>query len=132
MFLKRVLLAEMTPEDLDLIMAADRVGDEFNSILSNFVMRLWEGSFQLFRFQNGCLLTEVHEGCGGHKRLNILRFAGDWTVWHFEDIARDLQHIARDLDCEAIETMVYCPKLTKALTRVGARQEAVNMILGVE
>lgn len=122
---------QMSAEDFQQIFSADQAGPAFNSIAPpDTVARLWNGSLLLYRAgDKGIFLLEINEGGDGTKRLNIVRAAGEGLVLHPKEIASDLQHIARENNCNAIETIVYSPKLARALTRGGARQESVTMVL---
>jgi hypothetical protein len=74
------------------------------------------------------MLTEIFENVKT-RRLNLVRLCGKNLTLHFQEISRDLQHIARELNCNAIETIVYSEKLAKALSRGGAHKESVVMVL---
>lgn len=129
------MLEYVSPEKLDadlfeLLYVADGAGPRFNSIAPpEAVKRIWDGSLVIYKMPHGLMAVEVNEGGDGTKRLNLVRMAGNDLALHFEEISRDLQHIARDRGCVAIETMVYDEKLAKALTRGGAKQESVTMVL---
>lgn len=129
--LKRVDPKHLTVEDFAQLYTADQAGPAFNSIAPpDAVARLWDGSLLLYRAgDKGIFLLEINEGGDGTKRLNIVRAAGEGLVLHSKEIASDLQHIARENNCNAIETIVYSPKLARALTRGGAKQESVTMVL---
>lgn len=122
------------PDEFAELYRADAAGPAYNSISPpDAVRRLWDGSLMLYRAPNrGIMLVEVNEGGDGTKRLNLVRMAGKGLALHFEEISRDLQHIARDCDCVAIETIVYSEKLAKALTRGGAKLESYTMVLELD
>lgn len=119
-------------EDIALLYDADVCGPVFNTIAPpDLVKEIWSEDLLLYRYPSGLLLLEVHQGGNGDKRLNIVRWAGK-PMLSCKALAKDLQHIARELDCVAIETNVYSDGLAKALSRVGARKEAVVMVLELE
>lgn len=122
---------KLHPDDFAALYEADTAGEKFNSISpTEAVNRLWEKSLLLYRATGlGIFALEINEGGDGTKRLNIVRMSGSKLPLHFEEISRDLQHIARDHGCVAIETMVYDERLAKALARGGARQESITMVL---
>lgn len=126
--------SDIKPDEFAELYVADQAGPAFNSINpSDAVRRLWDGSLILYRAPDkGVMLVEVNEGGDGTKRLNLVRMAGKGLALHFEEISRDLQHIARDQGCVAIETMVYDEKLAKALTRGGAKLESYTMVLELD
>ena len=132
--LERVKPHDIKPEEFGELYRADGAGPAFNSINPvDAVSRLWEGSLILYRAPNrGVLAVEVNEGGDGTKRLNLVRMAGQDMALHFEEISRDLQHVAREHGCVAIETMVYDRKLAKALTRGGAQLESYTMVLELD
>jgi hypothetical protein len=126
--IERVIPSVVSPEDFALIFEADlNSPDHVKLSMKEIVDRIWQGTFQLWRHENGIILTEVT----AENRLNLVRASGRLAA-HFKTLGRDLQHAARVLNCNAIETIVYSPKLARALKRTGARQEAVVMVLELE
>lgn len=129
------MLEAIKPEQVDAdcfaqLYAADSAGPAFNSIPPpEMVRRIWSKEILLFGMPTGIMAVEVNQGGDGTKRLNLVRMAGKDLTLHFEEISRDLQHIAREHGCVAIETMVYDEKLARALARGGAKQESVTMVL---
>lgn len=121
----------LTPDDFAELIRADQKHPPFNSINpAECVRQLWDGSLLLYRVADrGLLMVEVNEGGDGTKRLNMVRLVGENIAFSFEQISNELQHIARELGCVAIETVVYSGKLVKALRRVGMQQESVTMVL---
>lgn len=131
------MLQAIKPEKLSAdefaeLARADQKHPPFNSINpAECVRQLWDGSLLLYRVADnrGLLMVEVNEGGDGTKRLNMVRLVGKDLMFKFEEISTALQHIARELGCVAIETVVYDRKLVKALSRVGMSQESVTMVL---
>lgn len=129
-----VPLEAMTEEDWQRLELAGQAGPKFHAIPQLLVEHLMRQKLMhvlRFRHASGLLLLEVCQGSPGHKRLRIVRASGDNVGWVFKEAAALLQHTAREWGCQQIETMVYNPRLAKALGRVGAKAEAVNMVLEV-
>lgn len=123
--LERVLPSALTPKDFQLLYEADANSPAVAKLhMADVVNRLWTGTFQLWRHKAGVILTEVTDD----RRLNLVRASGQLAA-HFKTLGQDLQHAARELNCNAIETIVYSPKLARALQRSGAKQEAIVMVL---
>lgn len=123
----------LSVDDFASFYEADANGPKFNTISPpEAVRRIWAGELLAYRAPGGTFLLEVVEGGDGTTRLGIVRMAGKGLALHFEQISRDLQHIARDHGCVAIETVVYDGRLAKALTRGGAKQEAITMVLELD
>lgn len=132
------MLEYVPPHALDadlfeLLYIADGAGPKFNSIAPpEAVRRIWDKSLLIYKMPEGVMACEVNTGGDGTKRLNLVRMAGENLALHFEEISRDLQHIAREHGCVAIETMVYDRKLARALTRGGAKLESYTMVLELD
>jgi hypothetical protein len=92
--------------------------------IAEIVKGIWTGDYQLFSCPYGIMLTEVVNG-----RLNLVRMTGTRMALFFNTISRDLQHHARELGCNAIETIVYSDKLARTLRRGGAKLESYTMVL---
>jgi hypothetical protein len=121
----------LSADDFAELIHADKQHPSFVSINpAECVRQLWDGSLLLYRLADrGLMMVEVNEGGDGTKRLNLVRMVGEQLTLRFEEISRDLQHIARELGCVAIETVVYSEKLARALRRGGAYQESTTMVL---
>jgi hypothetical protein len=131
--MQRVAPHQFTVEHIDRLHQADVNGPAFNKLsMGDVVRKLWLGEFLLYDAGKGTFLFEINEGSDGTKRLNIVRAAGEGITLKAAEIAADLQHIAREFGCVAIETIVYSPKLARALTRGGAKQEAIVVVLELE
>lgn len=120
--------SKLSAGDVALLQHADSISPNYVRIApAELIAGIWDGRFLLYRCPQGVFLLEVVD-C----RLNIVRMAGNRLAQCFQKIAVELQHIARNLGCVAIETNVYSSKLAKALTRAGAKQESVVMVLELE
>lgn len=124
--LVRIQPLELDIDDISWLVKANEEGPVSHQLpVTDMVSRIWQGSLQLFRAEcGGVMLTEVNG-----DRLNLVKMAGYKMALHFQAISRDLQHAARELGCNAIETNVYSEKLARALRRGGAKQESVVMVL---
>lgn len=131
--LQKVKPEQLSADDFASLYVADRNGPAFNSISPpDLVKQIWAGELLVYRLEDrGVILFEINIGGDGSKRLNIVRFAGENLALVFQQISNDLQHIARENGCDAIETCVYCPRLARALTRCNAREESITMVLEV-
>jgi hypothetical protein len=122
----------ITPDDLALLAAADVNAIPYNKIPADvLVKRLWAGEYQLFRAERGVLLTELNDA-NGLRRMSIVRFAGDGISLQMKWLTQALQHHAKEFGCIAIETMIYSPKLAKAMLRTGAKPEATIFVLELD
>lgn len=133
--LEYVQPGEHTADDFNWLEMAGNAGPEFQKLPALQVEHwLRQKEMQLFRFKPGpgVVLTEVRRSASGVKRLGIVRAAGEGVGWTFAKVAELLQHTAKEYGCEAVETMVYSPRLAKAMQRIGAKPEAVNMVLEVK
>ena len=132
--LEYVFPGDLTHEDLAWLKKADDAGSDYQRLSSADIIR-WvaDGELHLFRLRHGqgVVLVEVRLAASGKKRLGIVRAAGAGMGWTFAKIAELLQHTAKEWGCEAVETMVYSPRLAKAMQKIGAKPEAVNMVLEV-
>lgn len=125
--LKHVHPQQISAEDFAMLIVADGNNPEHCHITADdLVTKLWAGVFELWRFEDGSGVV-LAEKCG--ERLNLVRLSGNCIAFRFKEIADTLQHRAAELNCNSIETLVYSEKLVKALERLGARQEAINMVL---
>jgi len=123
--LTRVSPEFISAEDLVWLSEAEFSGPVSHRLdLANIVRGLWRGDYQLFRADNGVILTEI-----SNKRLNLVKWAGRGLALRMAELTRDLQHIGRELGCNALETNVNSEKLARALKRIGAKQESVIMVL---
>jgi hypothetical protein len=128
--LERIMPQEISAEDFELLIKADAHNPGHCHIPPDeLVTKLWAGIFELWRFEDGSGIV-LAEKAG--DRLNLVRLCGKSIAFRFNEITEILQHRARELNCTSIETMVYSDKLVKALERIGARQEAVNMVLELD
>lgn len=133
-------ITRLTPEaliaaDWELLLAADAAGPAINHLDPAAIVKgLISGEMQCFRLKpGGVLLTELNTD-NGCRRLNLVRCAirPDRSLgWIFPQVTKFLQHLAREWGCEAVESVVYSPRLAKAMAKVGAKPEAVNMVLEV-
>lgn len=124
--LERVLPYEISYSDLKQLQQADEHSpDGCKLALHEIVDHIWNDQMQLFRTPCGVMLTEKIG-----KRLNIVRMepAGKLAL-RAQEFLKALQHIARDMGCNAVETCVYSEKLARTLRRGGAKQESVTMVL---
>lgn len=132
--LEYVFPGHATEADFRWLEISDNAGPEYHKIpLLQIDHLLKQKKLHLFRYKKGegVVLVEVITGALGHKRLNILRTAGKGVLLNFGEVLRVLQHTAQEWGCQQIETMVYSVKLAKALRRIGANPEAVNMVVEV-
>lgn len=128
--ISRIFAPEMQPEHITALIAADEVEHKFNHLDPGTTIRkIWHEEFQLWQLRGGVLLTEINIGGDGSKRLNLVRWAGVNVAQQLQEISKAVQHIARDLGCAAIETMVNSEKLARALKRTGMQRESVTMVL---
>lgn len=89
------------------------------------------GEVQVFRVKpsRGIYMTELLTGPTGHRRLCILRFAGENIAQLIGKCIDELQHYARQLGCQQIETMIFNPKLYRVIApRLGLKVEAVQVV----
>lgn len=124
----------VSEQDLAWLKQADEAGPAYQSIPDLDILRLQaKGELHLFRLSRGegVLLVEVRRSLAGLKRLCIVRAGGRNMGWIFPQLAALLQHTAREWGCQQIETMVYDGRLAKAMRLVGAKAEAINMVLEV-
>lgn len=128
------MLTRVQPEQLDIddiswLLKANAAGPVSHQLpVDDAVRRIWNGSLHLFRAAcGGIMLVEVNG-----TRLNLVKMAGHKIALHFQAISEALQHTAREMGCNAIETNVYSEKLAKALRRGGAKQESVVMVLELD
>lgn len=126
---------EATDDDFNWLSMADNNCPRYAK-LPQLQVEHWlrQGKMHLLRFRPGpgVLLVEVTRSSSNVRRLNIVRAAGQGVGWSHRAFAELLLETAREWGCEAVQTMVYSPRIAKALTDVGAKAEAVNMILMVE
>lgn len=134
LFAQLVPAAELTTADWQLLLLADSAGPAFNSLpAERIALELARGEMFCFRLrpQPGLLLVEVRVGATGLRRLGVVRTAGRGLGWMARELAQLLQHLAREWGCQQVETVVYNARLAKAMKRVGAEAESVNMVLEV-
>lgn len=125
--LTRVNPQDITASDFELLIKADVHNPSHCHIPSaELVHNLWSGTFELWRLEDGSGIVLAEKAA---DRLNLVRLAGTNVVKRFKEIAEVMQHRAKELNCTSIETMVYSDKLIRALERLGAEREAVNMVL---
>lgn len=121
--------------DWQLLLQADNAGPLFQCIPQlRIEHEMSQGKMHLFRISHGVgiFLTEVRIGATGLKRLGIVRVAGTNLGWIYKHLNALLQHTAKEWGCQQIESMIYSPRLAKAVARVGAKAEAVNMVMEVK
>lgn len=63
------------------------------------------------------------------RRLVLHAFSAPRFGWSFRRAVQDLRRLAADLECDAVETMVWDRRLARAMQKVGVRAEAVQMVL---
>lgn len=125
---------DWTEADFAWLELADVAGPAFHSIdRASIEGWLLASQMHLFRIKvgHGVLLVEVIASASGARRLRLVRFAGQNLGWLFPQLAELLQHTAKEWGCQAIESMVYSPRLAQAMLKVGAKAEAVNVVLEV-
>lgn len=125
----------MLESDWKLLRKADDAGPDYERIPELKIAHLLkQGKMHLFRVKGGVgvFLTEVRIGPSSLKRLGIVRVAGTNLGWIYKHLKPLLQHTARGWGCQQIESMIYNPRLAQAVARVGAKAEAVNMVLEVD
>jgi len=103
--------------------APDAVGEPAHDILA----RLHEGKAQAFCWKDGLLVLEAHT-----PRLRIVAWAGDNSIFLRRELAEDLKKIAAEWRCDTIETTVFCPRLARAIARIGGEIESWTVTLSVE
>lgn len=93
---------------------------------------------ELAESAKGWLVFELERAGGGilavekvGRRLFIHALAAPGFGWSFRRAVRLLQKLAADLECDAVETMVWDKRLARAMQKVGVRAEAVQMVLRV-
>lgn len=124
-----------TEQDRAWLELADKAGPAYHSLTLDQISQLiFSGDFHLFRIapQRGVVLVEVRKSLAGLKRLAIVRIGGENVGWVAAQVAQLLQHTAAEWGCQEIESMVYSPRLAKALQRLGGKPEAVNMVVEVK
>lgn len=99
--------------------------------VGEILTNLRKGIFRCFSFGDGGLIV-VSKGTAddGSTRLMIECFAGD--IWKRADLAADLKRLAADWECDTIETLVFDPRLARAIERVGGRVKSYLVTLAVE
>lgn len=125
---------QINGEDLEWLQKADEAGPLFHAIPAQRLFEeLYQHKMHLFRFVPGpgVLLVEQITSASGVRRLNLVRAGGRGVGWTFRQLAEALQHLARDWGCAEVQSMVYSRKLAEAMRRVGARPEAVCMVMEV-
>jgi hypothetical protein len=113
-----------TAEDLELITAADEAQPIIDRIpLLQIDHSLRMAKMQLFRVipGPGVMLTEIRHAYGV-KRLSLLRGSGK-CAWQMRAILKLLGATAKEWGCEYVETVVYSPRLKRALELSGAEVE---------
>lgn len=132
--LEYVPAGAMTAEDQEWLKKADNAGPAYQRLsLDDIEYWLLKGEMHLFRYNPGpgVVLVEVRKGPNNLKRLGIVRTAGLGVIWTYAQVAQLLQHTAKEWGCQQIETMIYRPELARTLLRLGAKAEAVNIVLEV-
>lgn len=122
-----------TSKDLDWILKADEAQPFIERIpLLQVDHSLRTGKMQLFRLRPGpgVLLTEIRER-NGHKRLCLIRGAG-LAAWQMRALLKLLGQTAQEWGCECVETVVYSPRLKRALELSGATVEGSILTYSLE
>lgn len=65
------------------------------------------------------------------RRLVLHALTAPGFGWSFRAAVKLLKKLASDLECDAVETMVWDRRLARAMQRVGVQPEAVQMVLKV-
>lgn len=122
-----------TAADLVWIWEADKQQPQIEQLsLASVDASLRTGQMHLLRLVPGpgCFLVEVRQD-HGVKRLALLRGAGVMGL-RTRSVVRLMGVIAKQWGCECVETVVYSPRLERALVLAGCKREATVLTFGLE
>jgi hypothetical protein len=87
---------------------------------------LLTGKYQLFRYENGIIVTQVVVYATGERRLVVHLIAGDDWLRHADQCMADLFKFADSMGIKTLEG--YCrPGLEHELKKLGWKREQVVM-----
>lgn len=95
--------------------------------LDDLLRAIMTGAMRLFECGDGVMLLGKSD-----NRLMIYAFAAETLLGKPKTIAADLKRLAADWECDMVETLVFDPRITSVIEKVGGRVESVTMILPVE
>jgi hypothetical protein len=94
---------------------------------ADFLRAIQQEGMRLFDWEDGCCVVGVRDG-----RLVLFAFCCHNLIKRLPVLVADMQRLATEWQCHAIETTCFNRQLTSAIQKLGASVESTTLVLPVE